>query len=1666
MKISIKNGILTLLAATALFVVALFASAPVFRSAAADEAKITAQIITADTFDADYLSVYGVPTSIMTYEANGGEQSGNPIANAFDGNWNSGWVSGKDNVQGHINAVTVNFQKAVTINRILYCASNNREGYGYPVTLKIYAADGGEPTLYGECKSTPSSKRTMFTLKDSVTVTQLVFEFAQVYTAHKWVATAQEIQFLQPENEAIASVLDLFSDYTQHTVRDEYNSEAMISALRARVKGAVSYENALKPLLDRAEACLNGYIVKDVHREFQTNPSARNPINQYGDMASYARNELLLNSIGTNRQVIGIGGVTGEDITVYVDAQPGDPLPSIVFTQIYGAWNSWSQTKALKIGKNVFKFPNFKAGGSYTVPVNAGGPIHVVNPYTPEQQSSDVKLYFEGGYVYPVFHDGDDETTFKLILDDYYTRLKDPDNNTIVIDAFEAVSDSIILSCTASRAYAGYIGSGWSPQLNIDRWNLYVRKLLSFGGVDCVEGGEYFTERNKHITINYRAVQPYAGMYAFAAGEHIGIPDAGTHVAMILKGTPGWAFAHEFGHTVDLRGRIWGEVTNNMWAMYDRMYIEGGFNDRIGLNKMTDALASDFSSRVGSYFPEGNCSIWFAVEAGCPGYWAGSENAYRYELKLHPEDAELISLLGNTERMIYYGSLGAKDDLRPHFDRWGFYMNGDKVYNADNRWSISKQTETLDALIEKAKSEKRILGNGKKYWYVDETQCKTIKAHGETLEGWASCYSESDTVAVRDILRSSDSYTLILPAPKNKDAHLGYEVQSKIDGEWKVVGFTKTSAFTDTYNYDGATPVYRVFAYDRALNCTGAASEVVADAEAQTGVCKIGDTTYDSLKEAVAAAKAGDTILLIKDCKEGNIAVDKNLTIVPEAAEGTVTVAKNASGHLFNVTKGTLVLGGAGKAKLVVSGNSFSQNGSIIYLGNAAVQLINAVLKDGNNTGTGGAVYVNYGGRLSMNDVIIEDNVAENGGGLYLNGSATIAMKNVEIRNNVAYNRGGGLYEREYQGGSSFNNNNKNDGSRTSKIKITGNSATYGGAIYTENVVDLFNAEISGNSATYGGGFYVDIDNTSRYVGLSNCSIVDNTAEVGSAFYMNRGKTILNDGRYNGNLYKVIGKNPAAVFNLNMVFPDLADAEFELSAIAENGTVLVDGITGNLNVTAEQVKALNIKNAEGTLNGTSVIAVKKLVRITVNYGDRQFAFDRPMGNFALPECVPEFDEKKYLSEWIIDGKEYATGDVISLKNDITVQATVLDYCKITVDYGTSVETKYFKAGDVYYMPMNAPDGKAIFGYSCSDGNYYVYADGAKITGDMRFLAETKKLVKVTLISGDKRTENDYEYNRSVFLGTPQSEDGKIFKYWLIDGDRYAGDSSLKVTRDITATAVFSDVCQITLSVNGEESVLEYELDSVLRLELPQAAEGKKFTHWLIAGVQYFAGADYTVVGDVTVEAVFEDVAEGGENKVAVTLEVLKNGNNASTKKELNAGEQFTLEEPEVDEGKVFLYWTINGVKYNAGAQIVVTENITAVAEIVNADALENTKLTFVIENIVLDGDKEESISRYSRTFTVGETVELTAPTQVPTGYTFEYYVVNGERKAIGDSVSISLGTKISAVYSANKSDGKKKSPGNGVAVAVGVSVGAVVLAAGAAVAIMFALKKGKSKKKK
>ena len=130
-------------------------------------------------------------------------------------------------------------------------------------------------------------------------------------------------------------------------------------------------------------------------------------------------------------------------------------------------------------------------------------------------------------------------------------------------------------------------------------------------------------------------------------------------------------------------------------------------------------------------------------------------------------------------------------------------------------------------------------------------------------------------------------------------------------------------------------------------------------------VAKIGETGYKTLAEAVAAAKAGETVTLVADTAE-NVVVDKDLTI----DLGDYTLSSGDNDVVFTVKKGNVIInadkggirGGSGSDNIAikVTEGNLTINGGNYYVGGDANG-------EGNST-----VYITGEGTVTINGGVFE----------------------------------------------------------------------------------------------------------------------------------------------------------------------------------------------------------------------------------------------------------------------------------------------------------------------------------------------------------------------------------------------------------------------------------------------------------------------------------------------------------------------------------------------------------------------------------------------------------------------------------------------------------------------------------------------------------------------
>lgn len=1377
---------------------------------------------------AEYLNFYSVPSSAFSYSNNGGEIAGNELSKAFDRNFNTCFKSAQDNnvnvvdettkqvlISNFINQIDITFDKIVNLNRLIY-GTENGTTRGYPTELNLYYNNGSGWQQICNIKSAETANLVVFDFGATYAIKQFRFEYVKVPTYHKFQPTAREIIFLQPENELFEDYSNLFTDYTQTHLNSKFSTFEKVLELENQLKQNINYATTQDKFEHAKQVAINK-VVYAPQREFSTNASAQNVINQYGNIASYCRNTLQLNAFGTNRQPTGVLAYAGQQISIYVEADAGDPLPKIRFSQHIGHWSGWLGGELqLSLGKNTFTVPNFK-NANYSIDVPLGGAIYICNPYSAAEQSQNVKVYIEGGALYPVLSATTDEKAFKLQLNQYAKQVQS--NPSEVVDIAEIVTDHAILTVTATKANELY--ANFSPNQAVKNWNNFMDQLLEFDGITQDKTNPLFDERNLHINVNIRVVQPWSGAAAYAHTEHVGVYHS-WQGSLIYGSGFGWGIPHEIGHMMDNPNRTIGETTNNMFAKYNETVIEQ-LNARGEFSKTTTTLSNDLIFDATPYFNSNryNFLIWWYIECWQKGYWANLENCYRGTnaalkqfLALDSSLQTKINSLGRTEKQVLFSSLVTGIDMGYYFDRWGYSLTNN--LETDPVFKISTASQTYKDLAALAISN-GLVDNTKqpKLWY------QTATAYHNT--NTTPIYSSSAAAEIQSVTKTATGHSILINHTNNAN-HLGYEIWQGDDvNGFKQIGFSYSNAFTDTTTYqEGYTPTYKVVAVDNTFACSNSSAPMQPQTSNQA-VCKIGDVEYNSLLEAVLAAQSGDTILLIKSCTSVNLTIDKNLNFaIADGVVGDIKIAKIEAGNLLSIAAGVTVnIAGNIGHWLILDGNNFNQNGTLISVaGVVNVQYVE--LANNITTGNGGAVILYNNSKNSIfENCKISNNQAQNGSALYCDyAAASATFKSTIFSNNKATKDGTltfkcniGLSSCEIKNNKSQTGTIKNYAGgilNTNNCIISNNTAEIGAGLYIDGYTNLKYTQIINNTATkQAGGIYYSTNVAVRELILDNVIVQNNlalndkdiviisgnltikntfvgTTEQKGEISLLGGKIMVNP---NSNIYVKTNIKNGGKFVLNGgVFTGFENCIFNLISFVD-GMSIVKANNYQLTATNCAQTNLNCTNISTNLKDNAIIGLAEQVNLTLNYGDEQ-----QTKTYKYGEIVSlDFDvlPTQYASTFVDQfGNEYAFDSSITMQSNLTLTAHLANKVKIDFDYGTKTITAYYLPYSLFSLPgidnAETAANKKLIAWGNNDV-LYTQKESVVAISDTRYTAVFEQLFLLTLKSKNKIVFSDYfEYGTKVDLTTLYKD--KNIKHWSNNGTEI-DNTIITINGDTTLSAV-------------------------------------------------------------------------------------------------------------------------------------------------------------------------------------------------------------------------------------------------------------------------------------
>ncbi|MVO98259.1 NPCBM/NEW2 domain-containing protein [Paenibacillus lutrae] len=808
-----------------------------------------------DLYGKDLLPAYNTvyrmnPANIKSLTNNGGNYGSSTMNKAIDGDMNTHWETGKPNTSAFTNEVVFQFNEATTLNRILYAArQSGAPGKGFAQAFEIYASQedaGDRYTLVasGEYKGSNSDLVEIKFAPATFKRVKFVFKKAN----QEW-ASAAEFAFYK-EDPIREAVNGLFTDGTMSAVVPGYNSAAALGALQESAKTHPLYP-LMKEQLDLADKLVKGEV--GIQGTVIT-------AQQHGDMKKHAQQNLRF-GFGTNNQPTGFAAMPGRTINIYVDVESKDKLPSLIFSQQDGGWNSWTRGVQLRPGKNTITVPEIATSNAYAHDVTKGGTVYIVNPYTPEEQGKAPLIRFEGLQQIPFMTKNTDPAQFKALLTAYKQKL-DQDiaahpnvKDRQLIDVVEIASDRIIFTGTATEAYKQYVTLGHNPMDTLTGYDFWMKRIFDAYGLD----GRSVNHDPKQIRENIRLMQPYGFMYA--AGDHTGIQlgEVGLMLGDFKKQYPGWGLTHEIGHRMAVGEREYGEITNNMLSMamsvaYNSLDNRIPFESEVYKTVIEEnKVAMDQQSlgaRLGAYWQ---------LELAHPGYWKELNGLYR--------DRKVSLANGDNSKQQYLVEFSSEVlgmDLSGFFARHGFTVN--------------PETRVKTAAYPASP----------KLWYLNNSVLNYERTGIQDKKAPIQVNISANASA------KSNTLNLSMDQVYKKDL-LGYEIYRND----KLVGFTGTDQFVDQNVDPAVNYTYKVIGYDKKLNALNSVSYKAfkPTLSVEEHVTLKLNQVFDPMSFIKAVNYQGSDItstVVIKS-NDVNIAQKGDYRIVYEVQDGGATETKTAN---------------------------------------------------------------------------------------------------------------------------------------------------------------------------------------------------------------------------------------------------------------------------------------------------------------------------------------------------------------------------------------------------------------------------------------------------------------------------------------------------------------------------------------------------------------------------------------------------------------------------------------------------------------------------------------------------------------------------------------------------------------------------------------------------
>ena len=331
--------------------------------------------------------------------------------------------------------------------------------------------------------------------------------------------------------------------------------------------------------------------------------------------------------------------------------------------------------------------------------------------------------------------------------------------------------------------------------------------------------------------------------------------------------------------------------------------------------------------------------------------------------------------------------------------------------------------------------------------------------------------------------------------------------------------------------------------------------------------------------------------------------------------------------------------------------------------------------------------------------------------------------------------------------------------------------------------------------------------------------------------------------------------------------------------------------------------------------------------------------------YTLPASTFTAPVGMSFSGWKIGSTTYQPGDSITVSGNTTVTAVWSQNIHSITFYANggsgSMEGAQAAYGSSYTLPLctfTAPSGKNFAGWQIN-GTVYQPGERITVTGDTAAAAVWTTIVHTVTFYADRNssTTSTLTISDNDTLTFPQcsfpAPSGMVFIGWQVGDATYRPGETLKVTGDLSATAVWTKIVRIISfdAAGGSGTMQSVTAADGEPYRLPEngfgTPEGYSFAGWIIGGRLYRPGDSITVSSDLTISASWVQA------KMHTIIYDANDGSGATAQEQI--ADQGTLTLPDcmfpIPDSQIFAGWLFNGTLAQPGEKTPVTKDMSVQA---------------------------------------------------------------------------------------------------------------------------------------